>query len=657
MIGDCLDQQNGSDQSETSNMPRDRKRVENFVYVLDSQVSISAEEQQQLNGLINFGISFDDLNDQQCIDFVTHVTQEQVVLILSESIMSNLDERVRDATQICLTYVVDPTDGSKHSAENHPNMTSVCKQLEKDLSGLVGNQMNIASVTTDGTGDSNFSYAQVLKEILLETDDKANLKKEMLDFCRDEYADNVVQLKFIDQFEKQFQAQEAVHWYGQQKAFVFKMLSRAFRTLEADILFKLRFFIQHLHQQLKSNSSSSLLTVYRTLPVSKENFEQLRKHQGGFLSFNQFLQVSKTAETMKVSSKKSKVKLVEFHMELGSTIPRAEMEANANELLLTAGVLFRLAKVEAIDQEISVVKLSANDDVWKAAQPIVKSVREATRAPQPLIRVAKLMKQISNMHYTEYFALLLMNDPNSKSSDAANLIAGGLFHTLGTFYYEKSLYVRALEQLQRSLEVYTRVLDPDDVKLSPTYNNMGSIFHRQDLNEKALEFHQRAYQIQLKSPNPDLDSVASYAGNIASVLLKLGRIDEGIAYLERDLQIQQRMHPDNDHVALAVKYHTLAGAQFRLQKFDDALENYQKCLDLELRLHPPTHSTVAVTYFNMATAFEGLGRLEEAKQTVEKAIKRLSLTKNEDDDEIQMYKQFITRIDQKLWVKTLFSTT
>ena len=643
-MADSLDQ-NGSDQSATSMGSRDEKRVENFIYVLDGQVPISEGEQQQLQGLINFGMSFDDLNDEQCINFVTRVTQEQIVLILSKSGMTNLNERVRNAKQICLTYIVDP------------DITGVCDQLEKDLLVVDSSLTNIVSIAKDGTGDSNFSFGQVLKEILLDTDDNTKLKQELLEFCREEYAGNVVQLKFIDQFDKQFQPDEAIRWYRRQDAFLFKMLSRAFRTLNPDILFKLRFFIQHLHRQLKSNILSSSLTVYRTIPIAKENLEQLRQHQDGFLSFNQFLLVSKTAETKKLSSKKLGNKLVQFQMEIGSTIPRAEMKSNSNELLLTAGLVFRIAKVEYIDGETTVVKLTSNDDILKAAQPWIKTLREATRAPHPLIRIAKLMKHVSDMHYTEYFCLMLMNDSSSKNSEATNLTAGGLFHSLGTFYYETHQYERALVQLQNSLTVYLRVLSPDDIKLSPTYNNIGSILHKQGFDEKALVYHRKAYDIQTKSINPDINSVAAYAANIASVLIKLGQYEEAVSYLQRDLKIQQHLHPDGDHLTLAIKYHNLAGAQFRMQKFEDALENYKKCVQIELKLHPATHPTVSTTYFNMATAYEGLGQLDEALETIDKAIERLRLTKSEDDEDIQMQKGYKTRIQQKLWVKTLFDTT
>jgi hypothetical protein len=59
----------------------------------------------------------------------------------------------------------------------------------------------------------------------------------------------------------------------------------------------------------------------------------------------------------------------------------------------------------------------------------------------------------------------------------------------------------------------------------------------------------------------------------------------------------------------------------------------------------------------MATALEALGRFQEAKEAVEKAIDRLLLTKQEDDEDIKMNREYLQRLEQKLWTKNLFSTT
>jgi tetratricopeptide (TPR) repeat protein len=659
-----LESQKHQDQS--SDIVRHEKSAENFIYILDENIQISDKDKRKLRGLINFGVTFNDIKDKACTEFITNIVNEQIIMILSRTSMENLDTNIRNTSQLRFIYIVDNTKDWSNDFEKirgiYTNIAKVCDQLENDIKLFTYDLTTILSVPANDTSDSTFAYVQILKDILLEIDDKTDLKTEMLDFCRQVYADNEIQLTFIDEFELHFRPDEAIKWYIRQETFLFKILSRAFRIPDPDILFKLRFFIQYLHHQLKSNISTTSMTVYRTQHISNDDFDTILKNQGGFLAFNEFLSTNKD----KIKSKqkiidlpfnKSAFKLVLFQMQIGTTIPKMNIETIPEEILLTAATIFRISNVEQIDKKIPIVELISNDDVLKAAQKITKNVREAARGPFPLLRIAKLMKHMEYIQYIEYFSLKLIDDPIVVNNELVNLILGGLFHILCTFYYEQEQYDRALDHLHKSFKVYSRVLYPDDIKLTPTYNNMGSIYHKKGLDEQALQFHKKAYDIQVKSSNPDPDSVAAYAGNIASVLLKQGKYEEAIPYLQRDLQIQQRLYSNNDDINLAVKYHNLAGAQFRINKYTEALDNYKKCLKIELKIHPSNHPTVAVTYYNMATTLEGLGQLEEAIKTIQKARKRLLLTRDENDEEVQAYKEYEKRLQQKLWIKSLFNTT
>jgi tetratricopeptide (TPR) repeat protein len=599
------------------------------------------------------------------MEFITEIVNEQIIMILSRTSIQNLDANLCNASQVRFIYVISDTKDWSNDFEKirgiYTNITSVYDQLENDIKLLTNDLTTILSVPAHDTSDSIFAYIQILKDIILEIDEKMDLKKEMLEFCRQEYADNEIQLRFIYEFEHHFRPDEAVKWYIRQETFLFKMLTRAFRILDPDILFKLRFFIQYLHRQLKSTVSLTSMTVYRTQHISNDDFDTILKNQGGFLTFSQFLSTNKDKiipkqQTIDLPFNNSEFKLVLFQMEIGPSIPKMNIKTIPEELLITTATIFRISNVEQLDKEIPIIKLISNDDVLKAAQEVIKDLRDTARGPFPLVRMAKLMKHMGYIQHTEYFSLILMDDPIAINNEAANLILGGLFHILCSFYYEEEQYDRALEQLQKSLKVYLRVLPPDDIKLTPTYNNMGSIYHKQGLDEQALQFHKKAYDIQIKSPNPDPDSVAAYAGNIASVLVKQGKYEEAIPYLQRDLQIRQRLYPTYDDINLAVKYHNLAGALFKINKYSEALENYKKCLEIELKIHPLDHPTVAVTYYNMATALEGSGQLEEAIEAMQKAIKRLLLTRNENDEEVEMHKEYEKRLQQKLWVKSLFGT-
>ena len=383
----------------------------------------------------------------------------------------------------------------------------------------------------------------------------------------------------------------------------------------------------------------------------------MNSYHDGLLSFNEFLFVSKNQPTIEPFPMNTDSKLVRFQINLGAGIPRCAIAGKSNEILLTIGTVFHIDKVESIDEETFTVKLTTNADIQKAGQMISKDLCDAVRDPSPLLRILKLMKQRKLTEYMEYFASILMNDPQTATDDTANVTLGGVFHSLGGHCYDTKQYEQGLIHLQKALEIYLRVLPPNDTRLTPTCNNIGSIYFKQNSNEKAREYHQKAYDIQKNSNNPDMESVLAYAGNIAEVLARLGRHKEAIKYYEIQLKIRLKMNSKKDNSEIAVKYHNLAARQYRVQLYSEALENYQKYLEIELRCHSAKNPTVAVTYHSMATTLDKLGRLQDAKAAVEMAIERLLRTKKEDDENVPMNRKYLHQLEQKMWMKDLLASS
>jgi tetratricopeptide (TPR) repeat protein len=479
----------------------------------------------------------------------------------------------------------------------------------------------------------------------------------MMEFCRDKYLKNTIQLELIDEFDGNFKPDDAIHWYSRQDSFVYKMVTRACRNLDIDILYKLRFIIQHLHRQLVDSRQKHSLMVYRTCRIRKDLWEKLKSYEDGLLSFNEFLRVSKQPSTSVPSPMNMNSKIIRFQIHLETGVPRLELPGKSNELLLTIGTIFHIDKVESIDDDTFHVKLTTSADIARAGQLISQDLRNAIRGAFPLVRMLKLMRQRDHTDYMTYFASMLMDDPDTINDEEANSTLGGAFHALGGAYYDREDFDQGLVYLEKALKVYRRILPPDHIKLTPTYNNIGSIYFKRDQNEQALEYHKKAYVIQKTSSNPDVESVSAYAQNIVAVLDKMGRHKEAIAYIEIDVKIQEKLRSKENDPKIAVKYHNLGGRQYQAQLYSEALKNYEKCLAIELVCHSADNPTVATTYSNMATALEKLGRLKEAIACMKKAIERLMRTKKEDDQDVCHKKKYLQQLENKLWMKDLLAST
>ncbi|CAF1050479.1 unnamed protein product [Rotaria sordida] len=75
------------------------------------------------------------------------------------------------------------------------------------------------------------------------------------------------------------------------------MLNRSLRTQDIEVLLKMGFFINDLHQQITQlyntqTNNRSPFVVYRGQGMLLNDFEKMKKSKGGLLSFNNFLSTS-----------------------------------------------------------------------------------------------------------------------------------------------------------------------------------------------------------------------------------------------------------------------------------------------------------------------------------------------------------------------------
>ncbi|CAM4983145.1 unnamed protein product, partial [Rotaria socialis] len=57
----------------------------------------------------------------------------------------------------------------------------------------------------------------------------------MIQACREYYDGNTNEMKFIDDFEKNYRSEDAIVWYLK-RSFVYKLITKALRTRDMDLL-------------------------------------------------------------------------------------------------------------------------------------------------------------------------------------------------------------------------------------------------------------------------------------------------------------------------------------------------------------------------------------------------------------------------------------
>ncbi|CAF3991695.1 unnamed protein product, partial [Adineta steineri] len=189
----------------------------------------------------------------------------------------------------------------------HTNIDDLChglqlgiKQYHQDsiaMSFITPNEM----ATTDNLNqlESTFMYTQIFKDILLNMKHDTQAIKQFTAYCR---RHDCVSPINIDRFEKEYHDQLAIWWYTFPSN-IYSMLNYGLRTLDADIIITMGFFLHDVHKQIQQLYEQQIsaygkkpFLVYRGQGFAKSDFEKLQRTQGGLMSFNNFLSTSKDKE-------------------------------------------------------------------------------------------------------------------------------------------------------------------------------------------------------------------------------------------------------------------------------------------------------------------------------------------------------------------------
>ena len=184
----------------------------------------------------------------------------------------------------------------------------ICEALKQAAQQCEQSAISISIMGTGGDTtkknldqlDPSFMYTQIMKEILLTIKFEQQHMDEFIQHCREVLAKNEGELKNVDQLARKYREKTPIWWYTYE-CFLYPMLNRALRLMDADLIIKLGFFIGDLHRQIEQlhqeqfgdQSSNQRFTVYRGQGMAKGEFEKMAATTGGLLSFNCFLSTSK----------------------------------------------------------------------------------------------------------------------------------------------------------------------------------------------------------------------------------------------------------------------------------------------------------------------------------------------------------------------------
>jgi len=238
-----------------------RRRTEDYLVVyLDIFISeANLDQLSQLGLLIE---SFTDPNE--CTTFITRLEDKKVFCLIADQLVEesilflNYSPLVTSIYVICINEPIDEflTNDYTKVKGIYGNILPLIDALKRDVA-LVDRNSTLVTVLSSAlpsqsinTLDAMFMYCELLKETFLEMNHSEQAKRALIDFCKREYADNKIALDIIDEFDQHYEKHSPTWWYTRD-CFVYRMLNKALRTFDIEVINKFGFFIKDLHHQLQ----------------------------------------------------------------------------------------------------------------------------------------------------------------------------------------------------------------------------------------------------------------------------------------------------------------------------------------------------------------------------------------------------------------------
>ena len=598
-----------------------------------------------------------------CEDFIHSAVNEHIFLIISGSFGRVLVPQVHHLAQISCIFVFC-ADKVMHSswAQNFIKIKGVFNNDDELMRALIKNvdiystfseSMCVFNADTLETSIRNLTSDQVifmwnhlLIETLLRFSPSKKDKQDFLDLSRSHYKDNSVTLKQIDDFEENYTPEKAITWYTRD-SFVYRILNKALRTQNIDMIFQMRFIIIDLYKQLEIlcqkqfPPSGSILTIYRGQFLPADELAKIHNNVGHLISMNSFISTttdcSVAVDFAGNGEGQPLLESILFEINMNTMIHRASRPFaklheksymnNEKEILLSMDTVFRIDSVELATDTIWHVRLTIVDNDFKELQNLNACLTQNLPASTSILDLANLLHQIGEFLRAERYCKLLLSTSELTPASIADVydLLCHIYVSIGDFDQAKLYAQKGLDINERDLPHNSpwRLLmddDDDDDNPSPQLNWVSNPENSMELSVDISPIMEYVGK-QITSRTP---AIANSHRSLGNVYHRLGNHCLALLHFEHSLCIdRQILHPM--HAILATDYSNLASTYYSLGAANTALLNHQKALEIDLASLPANHPSLAHSYNCIGLDFLELNRWDDAFDCFTKAKNIYSL--------------------------------
>ena len=490
-----------------------------------------------------------------------------------------------------------------------------------------GDEPFVFTVQGQSTNELNgeFVHSQIFIDVLLRIKPTQEDKNELISRCNKTYKGNEKELAVVTEFSKKYLSERALWWYTRE-SFIYRMLNKALRVQNTDVLFLFRFLIVDLEEQLKKYRCPTLVKVYRGQVMSKEEVDMLKNSINKFISINSFLSTSSdrgiALEFLNEDQSADDLRKVLFEIDADpavTTKPFADITKisyyqGESEVLMMIGSIFRIVNVREDDRKVVIIEMTLCSEDDNELKNIFEHMKnEHGGGEKNLLSFGNVLADMGKFDEAEKYYLRLLHYLSPTDPDIARC-----YHGLGNVTDEKGDYDSSLEWHEKSFELRMKSLKADHPHLAPSHISIGCAHFNKGDYQKALLSYNKAYDIIKKAFGDSHPDIAMCLNNIGCVYERQKDYSNALKCHKEALEIRKEYLPEH-HADISQSHHNTGNIYRALEQYDLALEHYEESLTIKIKSLPSQHRDIALTQENIGNVYKDKGDLNEALTYYKKA--------------------------------------
>ncbi|CAF0925630.1 unnamed protein product [Adineta steineri] len=562
---------------------------------------------------------------QLCIDFLQLNSNEEIFLIISNILLTDIFNSIYSLQSILAIFIYDDKQIINELEfklkypkiiDIYTNQNDLFNSIKENIL-LIEKQIFIYSLFNPKiqnlTHESAlFRWYQMLINILKQIPHNEYKRDEILNKCLQYYRMNNYELDTIISFRQSYTAQQAIQWYTKE-CFLYRFLNRALYIHDIEYLYSFQYFLIDICLEIEKEceiiKNEKYLIVYRAQFMSNDEIEELKKNIGCFISINNFILTTRNknyslAFFQQHFTTKENI-LFEIHIDFSiQTNLLADLSSSLNgeqNILLNINSIFKIDSIEYNTiNNLWEIKLITNHDGTKHINEYFKWIENEMNYQNSIIYFGHLLwnnlKEI-NQGKT-YFQIL------SKSFSNEYIHMSEIYFELGNIYDELKEYSLALNKYQHALKICQKQLTIDHTRIALLLNNIGIVYKHMGNYDRAIEFYgQSLYIYETKcSKNKNQFYRANTISNLGLAYKDKNDYDTALTYLNLAYDIRHDIL-SKDHLLLANSLNNIGEIYHDKNDLNQALNYYQQALSIQENNNSNDSLDKAITIRNIGLIY------------------------------------------------------